>query len=76
MKITILDDNRVLINKNDTNYLIEHDYISGTMIKSYYIYEDIYNNLEHFIDPDNEDKYFYNECGDLIEAIKMIQEEE
>ena len=74
MEIKVLEDNRVLITKNGTNYLIEKDLIRGTFIYNYFVYEDIYNNLEHFLDKENEDKYFYNEFVDLETAIKDIQD--
>lgn len=73
MEIKVLEDSRVLITKNGKNYLIEKDLIGGTMIYNYFVYEDIYNDLEHFLDTENEDKYFYNEFGNLETAIKDIQ---
>lgn len=77
MEIKILENGKILVKHNNTNYLIEKDLISGTFIENYFVFTDLYhyNNLEGFINSDENDRYFYNEYADLESALKDIQEE-
>lgn len=73
MKLEILENGNILVEKNDRYFLIEKDFISGTLIQNYFVYEDIYNNLENFINEDNNDKYFYGEFRTLEDCLIDLQ---
>ena len=75
MEIKILENNNILVKKNDRYFLIEKYIIAGTCYQNYAIYEDIYNDLEHFIEEDNNDKYEFNVgLTSLEQCFKIIQE--
>lgn len=77
MEIKVLENNNILIHKNDMYYLIEKSLISGTFIENYFVYSnDYFNNLEDFINSEEEERYFINEYTTLEQAIKDIQEKD
>lgn len=71
MKLEILENGNILIEKNDRYFLIEKDFISGTLIQNYFVYEDIYGDLELFKNGDNNEKYY---CGDYATLEQALME--
>ena len=71
MKLEILENGNILIEKNDRYFLIEKDFISGTLIQNYFVYEDIYGDLELFKNEDNNEKYY---CGDYATLEQALME--
>ena len=53
MKIDMLENGNILVEKDNEYYLIEKFRISGTLIDNYGVYKDIYGDLDFFKNGDN-----------------------
>ena len=72
MKIEILENNNIIIEKNDTYYLIKKFRISGTFIDNYAIYSD-YNNDIDYLKNAEEELCYETETATLEEALLFIK---
>ena len=71
MKIDMLENGNILVEKHNEYYLIEKFRISGTLIDNYGVYKDIYGDLDFFKNGDNEEKYY---CGDYATLEETLTE--
>ena len=74
MEIEVLENNNILVKKSGRYFLIEKYHIIGSCSECYAIYEDIYNNLENFLNSEEEDRYsFGSDYSTLEECLKALQ---
>ena len=73
MKIEILENNNIIIEKNDTYYLIKKFRISGTFIDNYAIYSDYNNDIDYLKNAEEEELCYETETATLEEALLFIK---
>lgn len=71
MKLEMLENGNILVEKEQEFYLIDKFRISGTLIDNYGVYKDIYGDLEFFKNGDNNEKYY---CGDYATLEQALME--
>ncbi len=72
MKIDMLENGKILVEKDNEFYLISKFRISGTLIDNYAVYKDIYNDLEIFKNGDDEEKYYCGDYSTLEQTLRAI----
>lgn len=75
MKIEILENNNIIVEKNGTYYLIKRFRISGTFIDNYAIYTDYNNDIDYLKNAEEEDLRYEIETTTLEEALLHIYKE-
>ena len=73
MKIEILENKNIIVEKNDTYYLIRRFTISGTFIDNYAIYSDYNNDIEYLKNAEEEDLRYETKTATLEEALLFIK---
>ena len=73
MRIEILENNNIIIEKNDTYYLIKKFRISGTFIDNYAIYSDYNNDIDYLKNAEEEELRYETETATLEEALLFIK---
>ena len=77
MKLELLKNGNIFIEKDGEYYIIEKAKISGTLIYNYFVYKDVYNDLDYFKNEDsNENKYWCGDYETLEKALYMIYNNE
>lgn len=81
MEIKILENNIIIIDRKDIErkFLVIEKYISGTLIKNYFVYEsyNYYDKIENFEDIEEIENNMqdYNIFTNFQDLLKSIQEE-
>lgn len=81
MEIKILENNIIIIDRKDIErkFLVIEKYISGTLIKNYFVYEsyNYYDKIENFEDIKEIENNMqdYNIFTNFQDLLKSIQEE-
>lgn len=75
MRIEILENNNIIVEKNDTYYLIKKYMITGTFIENYAIYTDYNNNIDYLKNADTEELCYEIGTATLEEALLHIYKE-
>lgn len=76
MRIEVLENNNIIIEKNNTYYLIKKFRISGTFIDNYAIYSDYNNDIDYLKNAEEEELRYETETATLEEALLFINYEE
>ena len=81
MEIKILENKNIIIDRKDIErkFLVKNDFISGTFIKNYFVYEscNYFENIEKYKDIEDieNNMLYYHEFTNFEDLLKSIQEE-
>ena len=73
MRIEILENKNIIIEKDDTYYLIKKFRISGTFIDNYAVYSDYNNDIDYLKNAEEEELRYETETATLEEALLFIK---